>query len=553
MSDSSLFMRHQETLKRAVQASKDRDYWTAYPEMPSPRIYGETAQKEGELAFKARLNKKFELGQGLEDKEVGAEKSPYGFDLGIRYNTSNLDELIDDVEDCRMDWAKASPETRAGICLEILDRINKRSFEIAFSVMHTTGQAFMMAFQAGGPHAQDRGLEALAYAFDDMKRTAPTSLWTKPQGKRDPIVMEKKFNIVPRGIGLVIGCSTFPTWNSYPGLFANLVTGNAVIMKPHPMASLPAAITVEIARDVLGEEGFDKNIVTLLADSADAPITKEIALRSEIKLIDFTGSSFFGNWLEENARQALVYTEKAGVNCVVIDSTDNFRGMTSNLAFTLSLYSGQMCTTPQNIFIPEGGIETDEGHKSFDEVAGGIAFAMEKLLGDDERAGHILGAIQSEATLERLEKISAGNNVIVASRKIESEIFKGAVIRTPVLLKAVDEKSYNEELFGPISFFVATKNTDASLDTVMASVINNGAISFGIYSTSNEVLDDAEDMACRAGVAVSFNLCGGVYVNQTAAFSDFHATGANPAANAALSDTAYVSNRYRIVQSRRHK
>jgi len=43
-----------------------------------------------------------------------------------------------------------------------------------------------------------------------------------------------------------------------------------------------------------------------------------------------------------------------------------------------------------------------------------------------------------------------------------------------------------------------------------------------------------------------------VFVNQTAAYSDFHGTGANPAANSALSDAAYVSNRFRVVQSRVH-
>jgi hypothetical protein len=53
-------------------------------------------------------------------------------------------------------------------------------------------------------------------------------------------------------------------------------------------------------------------------------------------------------------------------------------------------------------------------------------------------------------------------------------------------------------------------------------------------------------------VNLSVNLTGGVYVNQSAAFSDFHATGANPAANSALSDLAYVANRFRVVQSRRH-
>jgi len=42
-----------------------------------------------------------------------------------------------------------------------------------------------------------------------------------------------------------------------------------------------------------------------------------------------------------------------------------------------------------------------------------------------------------------------------------------------------------------------------------------------------------------------------VYVNQSAAFSDFHASGANPAANSAFTDGAYVAGRFRIVQARR--
>ena len=61
-------------------------------------------------------------------------------------------------------------------------------------------------------------------------------------------------------------------------------------------------------------------------------------------------------------------------------------------------------------------------------------------------------------------------------------------------------------------------------------------------------IDAAED----AGVALSINLTGGVFVNQSAAFSDFHGTGANPAANAALTDAAYVANRFRVVQHRLH-
>ena len=78
--------------------------------------------------------------------------------------------------------------------------------------------------------------------------------------------MEKTFTVVPRGVALVIGCNTFPTWNSWPGLFASLVTGNSVVVKPHPSAVLPLAITVQVCQEVLAEAGFDPHLVTLAAE-----------------------------------------------------------------------------------------------------------------------------------------------------------------------------------------------------------------------------------------------------------------------------------------------
>ena len=73
-----------------------------------------------------------------------------------------------------------------------------------------------------------------------------------------------------------------------------------------------------------------------------------------------------------------------------------------------------------------------------------------------------------------------------------------------------------------------------------------------LYTTRQDVIDRAVDVAEDVGVALSINLTGGVFVNQSAAFSDFHGTGANPAANAALTDAAYVANRFRVVQHRMH-
>src|SRR5205085_6594177 len=131
---------------------------------------------------------------------------------------------------------------------------------------------------------------------------------------------------------------------------------------------------------------------SMVAHAAGDDTAQRLALRSDIKLIDFTGSSANGDWLEANARQAQVFTEKAGVNQIIVDSAADFAGLARNVAFSLALYTGQMCTAPQNIYVPENGIDTSDGHLGFDEVAAQLAAAVQKLLGDPARALEILGA-----------------------------------------------------------------------------------------------------------------------------------------------------------------
>ncbi|HEX6137864.1 MAG TPA: phenylacetic acid degradation protein PaaN [Casimicrobiaceae bacterium] len=548
------FERHRATLDRAVDAIANRGYWTPFPESPSPKAYGEGAAEAGKAAFDRLANQRFPLAQPATIGQVGGERSPYGPRLGITYPKPDIDALMAAIEIAEAGWRKAGPEAWVGVSLEILDRINKASFELANAIMHTTGQAFVMAFQAGGPHAQDRGLEAVAYAWDQMRRVPAQAMWEKPQGKGEPVRMEKHFRIVPRGVALVIGCSTFPTWNGYPGIFASLATGNAVIVKPHPNAILPLAITVRIAREVLAEGGFDPNVVTLVAHEGADNIAQTLALRPEIKIVDFTGSTANGRWLEEHARQAQVYTEKAGVNQVIVDSAADFTGLVRNLAFSLSLYSGQMCTAPQNIYVPKDGIDTAEGHLTFDHVAAALAEGVDKLLADPARAVEVLGAVSNDGVLRRLEAARSLGDIALDTRTIEHAQFPGATIRTPLIVKLArgDRATYLNEWFGPIAFVIATNGTDDSLAIARDAVIGHGALTMAVYSMHDDVIARAIEVAEDVGVSLSINLTGGVFVNQSAAFSDFHGTGANPAANAALTDAAYVANRFRVVQHRAH-
>ncbi|MBI1218087.1 MAG: phenylacetic acid degradation protein PaaN [Rhodobacteraceae bacterium] len=542
---TELFDRHRPMLDAALAAMRTRECWSPFPETPSGKIYGDSARAEGAAAFEALMGKPFDLPGHPEARKLGAEVSPFGPELGITYPAAPVESLIAAAEAARPALASAGIEARTGICLEALARLNAMSFAMANAVMHTTGQAFAMAFQAGGPHAQDRGLEAVAMAWDEMTRFAADARWEKPQGKAAPIVLEKHWRIVPVGLSLAIGCNTFPTWNSYSGIFASLATGNPVIVKPHPAAILPLALSVRVLRAVLAEAGLPADAVLLAVDLSGAEITRDLATRPEVKLIDYTGSNTFGGWLRATATQARIFTEEAGVNTITIGGTDDFDGMCANIAFSLALYSGQMCTAPQNIYVPEAGIDTDQGHKSFDDVATGIAAAVDGLLADPARAAGVLGAIANPATVERAAK-ARGLGRILRDTTIDGRL------ASPLILAVTDgDPACDEECFGPITFVVAVKDTDTGIARAADLARRKGAITAALYDTDEERITRAIDSFAQAGVNLSINLTGNIYVNQSAAFSDFHVTGANPAGNASLTDTAFVTPRFRRVMWRR--
>ena len=562
-----LLAAHAGVLDEIRQALTTRSYYSRYPESPSPRVYGESAAAQGLAAHEAHLNQPYAalLGQPTDGTFVGSEVSPYGPVLGTTYPELDVDAGLEAAHAAMPAWRDAGPQVRAAVCVEIIDRINRRSFEIANAVMHTSGQPFVMSFQAGGPHAQDRAIEAVAAGLVEQERVPTSVVWEKPgkdrEGKPAPLRLQKDYRIVPRGVALVIGCNTFPTWNAYPGIFASLVTGNPVIVKPHPRAVLPLAISVEIARSVLEEAGFDPALVQLAAEADGQGLAKTLAERDEVAIIDYTGGPSFGGWLEQAGAAAgkLVFTEKAGINTIVVDSTDNLRGTLGNLAFSLALYSGQMCTAPQNLYVPEGGVDTDEGHLSFDEFGERLAGAIGRLTGDDAKAVELLGPTVNDQVRTNADSLSsiaddAEGRVVLDSRRITHPTWADAVVRAPglVALDVSREDVYTQECFGPVGFLIRTASTEQSLAQLADTIREHGAMTAAVYSTSEDVLERAREAAAAGGVALSENLTGQVFVNQTAAFSDYHGTGANPAANAAYTDAAFVAGRFRVITSRRH-
>jgi phenylacetic acid degradation protein paaN len=348
----ALFRTHAPMIDAATRAVFSRAFHAQWPEAPSGKIYGETAQADGEAAFRAHVGSPFaETGQ-VADRWVGAEASPYGFELGITYPYAEPAAIVARAAAARTAWMRLHPDERAGVLAEALVRMSSRFFEIAFATMHTTGQGFMMAFQASGPHAFDRALEAVALGHVEQTRFASSARWEKPMGKMT-VVLDKTWRCIGHGVSVAIGCSTFPVWNSFPGMFASLVTGNPVIVKPHPGAILPLAIAVASLRATCADLGVDPDIVQLAVDG-DRLIADELVSAPAVRLVDYTGGSSYGAHLEGMPGK-IVFTEKAGINSIILDSANALDAALENIAFSLSLYSGQMCTKPQNIYVSRDG------------------------------------------------------------------------------------------------------------------------------------------------------------------------------------------------------
>ncbi len=552
---STLFDKHHDALHKAIDAVHHRTFYAHYPE--HPKAYGPDAPAHGQAAFDNQLNNPFaELLQTGSTTHVGEEESPYwGTTLGINYPATPVDVLVSNAKHAHAAWRKTSVKERTALLMESLDRVKNRFFEIAYATQHTTGQSFMMSFQASGPHAADRAMETIAIGYQELSRFPNTLRWEKPAGGGAFITLDKTFTPVPKGVALVIGCSTFPTWNTVPGLYASLITGNATIVKPHPKAILPIAIFIAEIQKVLAENGFDVNTIQLAPDTNAHLITKEIAEHPDVKIIDYTGSSAFGTYLETlESKGKTVFTEKAGVNSVIIDSVLDLRQVMRNLAFSVSLYSGQMCTAPQNIFIPETGIkEADGAVVPYETAVDLLKNEVASLALNPKMGAGTLGAIQNANTLTRARNVKdLGGVVVLESPKVVNPDFENARICAPAILEvdAKDAEIYEQELFGPIVLVVKTRNTEQSLQLAKLMAQKHGAITCGLYCTDETLTQQITDEMNSVFVPVSINFTGFIWVNQHAAFSDFHVTGGNPAGNASFTDASFINRRFIWVGNR---
>lgn len=558
MPSTGLYDKHLATFERARQACRERHCWSPFPEMPNKVPDAAAAQARALAAFREQLGRPFVLEQSGTVGQLGEEVSPYTQEpLGITYPRADVDTLFAAAERAMPRWAAAGTRERIGVLMEVVDRLFRDEiFAVQQSMMHTAGMSPNMAYAGAGVNALDRAIEALVHAEMALAAVPADARWERRFGEAQ-IVLAKRYRAQPRGVAVCFTCATFATWNAWPSMMASLATGNAVIVKPHPGSVLPMALSVRVFRAVLAEAGFDPDLVTLALDSVAEPLGKVLVKHPKTAIVDFTGSARFGTWVEQHAHPALAFTETAGCNTVVLESADDLDAALRALATTMCMFSAQMCTSPQNVYVPRGGVATAQGRVPFDEVGARLAAAIAAVGAEPKKAAMILATIQAPSTLALVAQMrdegARHGRVLLEPGAYAHPEFPRARTSTPLLVQTspAEGEMYREERFGPIGFVVECADADDALAQATQDVKRHGGLTAFLYSRDEAFIGRAVDAYSAAGAQLTIDLTGPMPLNFAAAYSDYHVTGLNPAGNASLTDLAFVAGRFRITQSRR--
>ncbi|MEU8265609.1 aldehyde dehydrogenase (NADP(+)) [Sphaerisporangium sp. NPDC049002] len=303
---------------------------------------------------------------------------------------------------------------------------------------------------------------------------------------------------VPLGPVAVFGASNFPLAFGVAGgdTASALAAGCPVVVKGHPLHPVTSSLCAEAVDAALKAVAAPAGTFALLQGGSHA-LARHLVAEPGIKAVGFTGSTTGGRALYDLAaarpEPIPVYAEMGSVNPVVVTgSALRARGarIAKELAASLLLRTGQLCTSPGLLFVPEG----EDGDTLVDELRRELAAGA---------AGPMLSAGMAEALTTALEEACATPGVRLAAGgrrlsdvEVENTLVvadAGAFLARPYL---------REEHFGPASILVRYGSRARLLS--MLDLLP-GSLTFTLHAEPEEDLGEVVALATERSGRVVFN------------------------------------------------
>ena len=253
----------------------------------------------------------------------------------------------------------------------------------------------------------------------------------------------------PKGV-----CLGIAPWNAPGSLGTRAVAtaiacGNTVILK----ASELCPATHLLIGKVFQQAGFPPGVLNIITNAPqDAPdIVKQLINSSEVKHINFTGSTEVGRIIAKLAAQNLkpVLLELGGKAPLIILEDADIDAAVNASIFGAFMNQGQICMSTERLIVVD---------KIADEFCKKLAARTAKLPAGNPRDKVVLGSLINAAAAIKMDQLiadaKAKGGVIIAGGNRKVTIVEATIIDhvNP------DMRIYHEESFGPVKSVIRVKD-----------------------------------------------------------------------------------------------
>ncbi|MGM0643787.1 MAG: proline dehydrogenase family protein [Thermodesulfobacteriota bacterium] len=463
--------------------------WTADARLSMKQAI-EKIRSDGPKSIKLRIG-----GQDVTTDSTFHSTNPNAPDeiLGtaVSAGANEVESAVKTAGEARSQWAGTKPGERSEVLFKAAELIREKRFELAAMTVLETGKNWNDS-QADVNEA----IDFLEFYGREMIRLSGGRSVSSKLGESSRLSFE------PRGTAAVITPFNMPLPVPAGTLGAALVTGNAVVFKPAPRATIIGAMLVSIFE----EAGVPEGVLNLIT-AENAEPGEILSGHPDVDLVCFTGSTEAGQKVLEKttgdirSRKGLAKTilSLVGNNAIIMDSDADLDAAVGSIISSAFGYQGQKCSALSRLIVLE---------ENYDKVVDKVRAAADSLdMGPVEDPRNGFGAVIDEEAKNRIEKaIARGKEegTLILEKRPESD--SGHFAPLAIFGDIKPEHSLAAEgVFGPVLSIMKAADFDEALD-----IANNCsyALTGGVFSRNPGNIEKACSRFCVGNLYINRGITG---------------------------------------------